>query len=135
MENPTILYVEDDLQSREIMRLLVEEVMQVSNLTIFEDSHNFLERIDALALRPHVILLDIHVPPLSGFEMLKLLRGHHVYQSTPIVALTASVMNEEVHQLKTAGFDGVLAKPLDMDAFPQVLHRILQGETVWHVMG
>ena len=135
MENPIILYVEDDLQSREIMRVLVDEVMQGPKLTIFEDSQNFLERIIALTPRPDVVLLDIHMKPITGFEMLKLLRGHELFKSTPVVALTASVMNEEVHQLKTAGFDGVLAKPLDMDAFPLVLQRILKGETVWHVMG
>ena len=135
MENPTILYVEDDMQSREILRVLVEEVMQLSGLTIFENSQNFLERLIALSPRPDVILLDIHMVPINGFEMLKLLRGHELFKSTPVVALTASVMNEEVHQLKTAGFDGVLAKPLDMDAFPTVLQRILKGETVWHVMG
>ena len=135
MENPTILYVEDDLESREIMRVLVDEVMQGPSLTIFENSQNFLERINTLAPRPDVVLLDIHVTPLTGFEMLKLLRGDEHFQSTPVVALTASVMNEEVFQLKTAGFDGVLAKPLDMDAFPVVLQRVLNGETVWHVVG
>ena len=135
MENPTILYVEDDTESREIMRVLVEEVMQVSNLTIFEDSQNFLERVDALSPRPDVVLLDIHVPPFNGFTMLKMLRDHTGFQNVPIVALTASVMNEEVQQLKTAGFDGVFAKPLDMDAFPAALQRILRGETVWHVIG
>jgi CheY-like chemotaxis protein len=135
MENPTLLYVEDDSESREIMRLLVEEVMQLSNLTIFEDSEDFLARVEALSPRPDVVLLDIHVPPFNGFEMLKLLRDQETFRLTPVVALTASVMNEEVQQLKTAGFDGVLAKPLDMDAFPTALKRILNGETVWHVIG
>lgn len=135
MENPTILYVEDDLESREIMRVLVEEVMQMTHLTIFEDSYNFLSRLDNLSPQPDVFLLDIHVPPYNGFEMLQMLRELDAYQLTPIVALTASVMNEEVQQLKTAGFDGVLAKPLDMDAFPIALQRILNGETVWHVVG
>jgi hypothetical protein len=38
-----------------------------------------------------------------------------------------------VKMLKEAGFDGVIAKPLDYDTFPNVLHRILKGEQVWHV--
>ena len=134
MNNPTILYVEDDLESREILRLLVQEVMQLPNLTIFENSEYFLERVSRLSPQPDVVLLDIHVAPMTGFEMLKLLRQQPQFQSTPVVALTASVMNEEVHQLKTAGFDGVLAKPLDMDAFPVVLQRILRGESVWHIV-
>ena len=42
-------------------------------------------------------------------------------------------MNEEVKKLKDAGFDGVIAKPLDADVFPKTLQRILSGEQVWHV--
>jgi len=132
---PSILYVEDDLESREIMSLLVEEVMQISNLTLFEDSHDFLQRVLTLTPRPDVILLDIHVAPHTGFEMLNMLRRHDEFKQVPIVALTASVMNEEVQQLKTVGFDGVIAKPLDVDAFPLVLERILNGEMVWHIIG
>jgi two-component system cell cycle response regulator DivK len=42
-------------------------------------------------------------------------------------------MNEEVKVLREAGFDGVIAKPIDYDTFPNVLHRILNGEQVWHI--
>lgn len=131
--NPTILYVEDELENREIMRLLIEEVMGLSGLIIFENSENFIERVEALVPQPDVILLDIHVPPYDGFEMLKMLREHDSFHRTPIVALTASVMNEEVDKLKHAGFDGVIAKPLDMDSFPDMLNRIIQGEHIWHI--
>jgi CheY-like chemotaxis protein len=50
-----------------------------------------------------------------------------------VVALTASVMNEEVERLKKAGFNGVLAKPIDQQAFPGVITRILNGEHIWNV--
>lgn len=130
---PAILYVEDDLESREIMRVLVEEVMNLPHLTVFENSVDFLPRVEALQPRPDIILLDIHMNPYNGFEMLDMLRDHRIYKHLPIVALTASVMNEEVQQLKEAGFDGLLPKPLDMDAFPLVIARILNGETVYHI--
>jgi CheY-like chemotaxis protein len=71
--------------------------------------------------------------PIDGFAMLKSIRNNRVCQSTKVIALTASVMNEEVKMLKEAGFDGVLAKPLDYDVFPNVLRRILDGEQVWHI--
>jgi hypothetical protein len=50
------------------------------------------------------------------------------------VALTASVMNEEVHKLREAGFHSVIAKPIDVDTFPDLLHRIVGGETVWRII-
>lgn len=131
---PAVLYVEDDLQSREIMYLLLVDQMELSSVTIYEDSSNFVEKVKTLSPKPDVILLDIHMRPYTGFQMLEMLRAMDAFKDTPIVALTASVMNEEIHQLRTAGFNGVIAKPLDMDSFPQVLERIMRGETVWYVV-
>lgn len=130
--NPSIVYVEDDTRSREVMHILLVELMGLSDVTFLEDSTDFLQRIEKSV--PDIILLDIHVYPLNGFEMLSMLRQHPRFRQTRIVALTASVMNEEVHQLKTAGFDGVIAKPIDMDQFPILLERILNGENVWTIV-
>jgi two-component system, NarL family, sensor histidine kinase BarA len=132
---PTILYVEDDAGSRNIMKVLLCEMMGLSNVTIFEDSSDFISRVQQMNPLPDVVLLDIHMSPLNGFEMLRLLREQTDYplQQTPIIALTASVMNEEIHMLRTAGFNGVIAKPIDIDTFPDLLYRILQGEQHWSI--
>jgi CheY-like chemotaxis protein len=130
--NPSIVYVEDDTHSQEVMHILLVELMGLSDVTFLEDSTDFLQRIEKSV--PDIILLDIHVYPLNGFEMLSLLRQHPRFRHTHVVALTASVTNEEVHQLKTAGFDGVIAKPIDMDQFPILLERILNGENVWTIV-
>jgi CheY-like chemotaxis protein len=130
----SILYVEDDSPSREIMQLLVEGVMNIPHLTVFENSFSFLDRAKSVSPKPELILLDIHVPPLSGFEMLLLLRTDSHFANIPVVALTASVMNEEVERLRQAGFNGVIPKPLNMDSFPSLLERIVQGEEVWNIL-
>jgi CheY-like chemotaxis protein len=69
--------------------------------------------------------------PYDGFEVLKQLRANAVFSASRIVALTASVMNEEVQMLRDAGFDGVIGKPVDRVAFPDLLERIVRGEKVW----
>jgi CheY-like chemotaxis protein len=130
----SILYVEDDGPSREIMQLLVEGVMNIPRLTVFENSFSFLDRAKSVTPKPDLILLDIHVPPLSGFEMLMLLRTDSHFAKIPVVALTASVMNEEVERLRQAGFNGVIPKPLNMDSFPSLLERIVQGEEIWNIL-
>jgi hypothetical protein len=43
-------------------------------------------------------------------------------------------MNEEVHLLKTSGFDGCLSKPLDIDTFPENFNRFLAGERIWRIV-
>ena len=131
---PMILYVEDEPRSRKVMNMIAS-VMGLTNLTIFEDSANFLDRVDRLPCKPDVVFLDIHMKPYTGFEMLAMLRKLDKFKGVPIVAMTASVMNEEVGQLRTAGFDGCLAKPLDMDTFPDTLNRILKGEVIWRIIG
>jgi CheY-like chemotaxis protein len=65
--------------------------------------------------------------------MLKMLREESDYADARIVALTASVMNEEVTLLRERGFDSIIAKPINVSSFPKLLERLVQGESVWHV--
>lgn len=134
MENePTLYYVEDEPLSRQVMELLLTRRLGYKNVTIVEDSKDFIARLEALPTPPDVVFLDIHVTPYNGFEMLQMLREHEGYRDTIVIALTASVMNEEVEMLQEAGFDGCLAKPLDHDEFPTLLEMILAGEYVWSI--
>ena len=131
---PVILYVEDDPQSRKLMNMLLKGRMKLPHVTILEDSQDFLENVEALDPKPNIILLDIHMKPFNGFEMLTMLRDLPWTQETPIVALTASVMNEEVQRLRSIGFNGCLAKPIDLETFPDTLQRILDGEVIWRII-
>jgi two-component system, cell cycle response regulator DivK len=132
---PVVLYVEDDARSRKLMAMLLKGRMKLPHVTILEDSQDFLDHIDALDPKPDVILLDIHMKPHNGFEMLTMLRQLEWLNGIPVVALTASVMNEEVQRLRSAGFNGCLAKPIDLDSFPETLERILDGESIWRIFG
>ena len=127
------LYVEDDASNRMVMSLIMEKAMGAQNLVIFENSADFMERVKALPKRPDAFLLDIHVRPHSGFDMLKMLRADPDYHNTKMIALTASVTNEEVEELRGAGFDSAIGKPLSISTFPELLTRILKGETIWFV--
>lgn len=134
LAKPIVLYVEDDAPSREIMVLVLKKMMNCTVYHIFDSSENFMSAVRALDPQPNIILLDIHVPPYNGFDMLAFLRADNAYKHTPIVALTASVMNEEVQRLQNAGFNAVFSKPIDIDTFPEKLTRILQGEKLLSVM-
>jgi CheY-like chemotaxis protein len=131
-DQPIVLYVEDDPQSRTVMRMLLKR-LGLSHVTILENSADFLTVISSLEPKPNVIFLDIHMEPYSGFEMLQMLRQLDWASRTPVFAITASVMNEEIQQLRTAGFSGCLAKPLDLSSFPDTFNRILAGETIWRI--
>jgi CheY-like chemotaxis protein len=133
-DQPAVLYVEDDPHSRKLMQMLLKGRLKLPNVVILEDSTDFLARVDTLDPKPDIIFLDIHVKPYDGFEMLEMLHQFEWFSGTPVVALTASVMNEEVRRLRLAGFSGCLAKPIDLPTFPEMLARILEGETIWRIV-
>ena len=62
-----------------------------------------------------------------------MIRGRSEYSAIPVVALTASVMNEEIQMLQDAGFDSAISKPLNMDEFPDLIQRIMTGEHIWYI--
>lgn len=128
-----VLYVEDDPLSREVVRMAQRMSPEICSLTVFENSQNFEEKLLGLSQQPDLILLDIHMKPYTGFDMLKMIRSHAEYDRTYVVALTASVMNEEVRLLQEAGFQGGISKPLHLELFPELIQRIVSGERVWHV--
>lgn len=82
---------------------------------------------------PHVdlILLDIHLPEEDGYEVLSRIRESEHFRNTRVVAVTADVSNANLNRAKEAGFDGFLAKPINVDRFPDQIRRILKGEPVW----
>lgn len=123
--------MEDDKMSREILDFIVQDLGH--QIFIFEDTTDFIQRIEMLPSKPHMVFLDIHMQPYNGFEVLAALRQHPDYQDLPIIALTASVMSEEVAQLRTAGFQSCIAKPLNFDTFPALLGRLFNGESIWTI--
>ncbi|MCU0463912.1 MAG: response regulator [Anaerolineae bacterium] len=129
----TVLYVEDDAYSREVLLMSSQMAPGFMDVTIYPDSENFEQKALLSGTAWDMILLDIHVRPITGFEMLKLIRQYPQFDNIPVVALTASVMNEEVQTLKEAGFDSILSKPIDLDNFTDMLARIMHGEKIWYV--
>ncbi|MCI0709205.1 MAG: response regulator [Chloroflexi bacterium] len=134
MSQPAFLYVEDDEMSRIVMNVVMTRMLGFENLTIFEDSADFLERLLSLDPMPDFIFLDIQMKPYTGFEMLEMIRETEEYAEIPVIALTASVMNEEVELLRRAGFNSVIAKPLDQQSFPHILEDIMNGKEIWKVL-
>ena len=128
------LYVEDDPASCQVMQLLMDKMIKAKSLTIFDDSEDFMARVLRLPNKPDMILLDIQLQPYDGFAMLSMLRQNADYATIPVVALTASVMSEEVDRLRLAGFGGVIAKPLSLRQFPDMLRKLFEGESIWNIV-
>ena len=130
---PILVYVEDDENSILVMKMVVERVMKLPVLHVLQSRADFLQQVKDLGIVPDVILLDIQMRPYGGIELLSMLRGEPQFDQSKVVALTASVTNEEVSQLRASGFDGAIAKPLNIQAFPGLIARIINDEPVWYI--
>jgi CheY-like chemotaxis protein len=132
-QQAVIVYVEDDEPSIFVMKMILEKVMNLKNTYILRSSRDFLQQVKGLGVIPDLFLMDIQMKPHDGFELLSWLRRDPQFAQSKVVALTASVMNEQVARLKESGFDGAIAKPLNIDVFPQLIKNILNGGSVWYI--
>lgn len=132
-QQPVLVYVEDDQNSIIVMKMVVERVMGLSKLHVLQSRADFVQQVKEIGVVPDIFLLDIHMKPYGGIELLSMLRNDPQFQVSKVIALTASVTNEEVALLKRGGFDGAIAKPLNIDIFPELIDRIMNGEQVWHI--
>jgi CheY-like chemotaxis protein len=126
-----MVYIEDSLWNRKVVELLIIHVLKAGQFAMFEDSANILAKMGALSWKPDIILADIHMKPYDGFEVLKLIRQQKEYDGIKVVAVTAGVTDDDVENLDQAGFDGVIAKPIDPDHFTEHIARIMGGERAW----
>jgi|SRR5579859_190080 len=131
--NPFFLYVEDDFHSREVMQILLSDVMGYDDHVVFDNTADFIDRFKILPAIPDLIFVDIQIEPHNGYEVLVMLRDQPQGNDIKVVATTASVSVQEVQQLKAAGFDGLIGKPIRTKVFPQLVTRLLQGEQLWFI--
>ena len=132
-QKPILVYVEDDENSIFVMKMVVERVMKLPTLYVLQSRADFVEQVKGLGVVPDVFLLDIQMKPYDGVELLSMLRKDPQFKCSKVIALTASVTNEEVSLLKSGGFDGAIAKPLNIEVFPDLITRIINGEQVWYI--
>ena len=119
-----ILYIEDNRENR----MLVRAVLEAAGYLIV-DAEDGLAGIEA-AIReePALILLDINLPGVDGYEIVAILKSFPNLASTPVIAVTAYAMQGDRQRTLVAGCDGYIQKPIDVDAFPLQVAEFLGGK-------
>ena len=103
----TILYVEDNEMNRQIVR----DLLKRTQYRLIEAHDGEAGVAKALEIRPDLILMDIQLPKLSGFEAMRRLRAEPSIAATPIVAITSFALSGDDHKAKEAGATAYIAKP------------------------
>ena len=117
-----VLIVEDNEKNMKLVRDILQakgyETLEAG--TAEEGIKLALERV------PDLVLMDIQLPGMNGMEALKVLRANSATAHIPVVAITASVMEQDRQQIMDTGFDGFIEKPIDLRAFLATVQAALK---------
>ena len=123
----TVLYIEDNPANLRLVAQILGRHKHVHLLT----AHTPELGIElAQARRPDLILLDINMPGLDGYQVLKIFQADANLRAIPVVAITANAMPRDIERGKAAGFTDYLTKPLDVVRFEDVMHHLLGIESM-----
>jgi two-component system cell cycle response regulator DivK len=118
----TILYIEDNFHNR----LLVKRVLEAEGYRVMEAEDAPAGITLAKTSNPDLILMDINLPDMDGYEATALIRDIGTLRNVPIVALTANVMRGDREKSLAAGCAGYIQKPIDVDSLPAQLAAFLE---------
>jgi two-component system cell cycle response regulator DivK len=117
-----ILYVEDDFANRTLIR----RILEAEGYRVLE-AENGPQGIEvARRERPTLILVDINMPGMDGYEVTARLKGLDELRAVPIIALTANVMMGDREKTLAAGCSGYIQKPIDVDRLPGQIATFLE---------
>ncbi len=124
MANELILIVEDNEKNRKLAR----DILQVKGYRTLEAETGEAGLEQAARQTPDLVLMDIHLPGISGIEALKKLREAETTRAIPVLAFTASVMPQDRREIMGAGFDGFVSKPINLKEFIATIAKALAGD-------
>lgn len=121
----TVLYVEDNPANLRLVKGILTARPHITLIT----AHDPLLGLEfAQHHQPHLILLDINLPGIDGFEVLRRLRDNNTTAHIPILAVSANVMPKDVARGKAAGFADYITKPINVPEFLATVDRFLVRE-------
>lgn len=121
MSEKTILNVEDN----ELNRKIVRDLLRRTSYRLIEASDGEAGVRMALEQRPDLILMDVQLPKISGFEATRRLRAEQSTADTPIIAITSFALSGDEQRAKEAGASSYLAKPYSPFTLLGMIRKLL----------
>lgn len=119
----SVLIVDDNPGNMKLLSyLLVRHGYEVRTATDAEEALQVLRDF-----HPRLVLMDLQMPKIDGFELTRRLRAAPPYPGMIILAVTASAMKGDREKALAAGCDGYVTKPVDTRKLPQILASYLEG--------
>ncbi len=118
----TVLYVDDDPSN---LKLVKHTLRQRDDIDFYEAMDGSAGIEHAVSIHPDLVLLDISLPDMDGFEVLHKLRQQEQMRDIPVLALSAHCMPHDVERGREAGFAEYLSKPFNLKEFLGCLNQYL----------
>ena len=121
-----VLYIEDNLSNLTLIEHLLADRPDIKLTTAMQGR---LGLDLARQHRPDLVLLDLHLPDLPGWDVLAALQADEATKGIPVVAVSADATPRQTERLLKLGARAYLTKPLDVDRFQKMLRQVLEPET------
>ncbi|PLT33148.1 ATP-binding protein [Bacillus sp. V5-8f] len=125
-----VLYIEDNESNLN----LVGHIMNSQNIELITARNGKEGIINAQGGNIHVILLDLNLPDLSGFEVFDILKANPLLKDTPIIALSANAMEKDIEIALARGFDSYVTKPINVREFIATVTKLLSHKKLEHLL-
>jgi len=118
----TILIIEDNEKNMKLVR----DILQYGGHVTLETPSGHEGVRLARQHRPDLVLMDIQLPDIDGIEALRQIRTDPALDAMPVVAVSASVMPEDLRLIAAAGFDAYVTKPIALKDFKATVRRFIE---------
>jgi two-component system, cell cycle response regulator DivK len=123
MGKARVLYIEDNFDNM----TLVRRVLEIEGYEVIAAMTGREGLAKAQESRPDIIITDINLPDIDGYEITNSLKKDKATAHIPVVAMTANVMQKDRDNVFGAGCDGYITKPIDIDELPIQIESYLKG--------
>lgn len=124
-----ILLVEDNPDHAILIKEILQQVKEIGKITLIEDGQkadDFMQRAKRERKFPDLILLDLKLPRLNGFDLLKIWKSDPILKSRPVVILSTSNIEKDRQHALALGADRYLVKPTNFDLLYEEIRKIIQ---------
>jgi PAS domain S-box-containing protein len=118
-----VLYIEDNPVNLMLMQAMLERLPEVQARCVISPTEGLAL---AAAQPPDLILLDLQMPVMDGFEVLRRLRAQPALRDIPVLAVSANALQADINAALAAGFNGYLTKPIQLDGLAAAVRGALR---------
>lgn len=125
-DKPIVLIVEDNEQNLELLKIYMEDIPEAEVIT----AGNGMEALEQIEEHePDLVLLDIMMPRMSGFEVCQRIKGDPKTRDTTVVMVTALNETSDIERAAKCGTDDYLSKPIDRKAMVNLVRSLLSSKS------